>query len=209
MTTQSETMPALPATTAARRRFFPPGMRSRLRLHPLELLGLTAVLLAAALLNFFWLDREGWANTYYAAAVRSMLQSWHNFFFVSFDPGGFVTVDKPPLGFWIQTASAKLFGFHGWSILLPQALAGVASVLVLFLIVRRAFGPIAGLIAAAALALTPVAVADNRNNTIDSLLVLCLLLAAWAVLKATEHGRLVWLLAGMALVGLGFNIKML
>ncbi len=167
------------------------------------------ILAVAAFLNCFELSKEGWANTYYAAAVRSMLQSWHNFFFVSFDPGGFVTVDKPPLGFWIQTASAKLFGFHGWSLLLPQAIAGVASVLVLFLIVRRAFGPVASLIAAAALALTPVAVADNRNNTIDSLLVLTLLLAAWTFLKATERGRLAWLLAGMGLVGVGFNIKML
>ena len=25
------------------------------------------------------------------------------FFFVSFDPGGFVTIDKPPLGFWLLT----------------------------------------------------------------------------------------------------------
>jgi 4-amino-4-deoxy-L-arabinose transferase-like glycosyltransferase len=174
-----------------------------------EAAALGLVLAIAAFLDFFGLSREGWANTYYSAAVRSLLQSWHNFFFVAFDPGGFVSVDKPPLGFWVQTASAKLFGFHGWSLLLPQAVAGVASVLVLFLIVRRAFGPLAGLIAAAALALTPVAVADNRNNTIDSLLVLCLLLAAWATLKATDRGRLAWLLLGMALVGLGFNIKML
>jgi 4-amino-4-deoxy-L-arabinose transferase-like glycosyltransferase len=209
MTTQSETMPALPATTAARRRFFPPGMRSRLKLHPLELLGLIAVLLAAALLNFFWLDREGYANTYYAAAVKSMLQSWHNFFFVSFDPGGFVSVDKPPLGFWIQTASAEVFGFHGWSLLLPEALAGVLSVVLLYVLVRRAFGPVAGLLAALALALTPVAVAVNRNNTIDSLLVFTLLLAAVAVLQAARSGRLRWLLLGMALVGLGFNIKMM
>jgi 4-amino-4-deoxy-L-arabinose transferase-like glycosyltransferase len=168
-----------------------------------------AILALAAFLNLFNLSKEGYANTYYSAAIRSMLQSWHNFFFVSFDPGGFVSVDKPPLGFWIQTLSAKLLGFHGWSILLPQALAGVASVFVLFMLVRRAFGSIAGLIAAAALAVTPVAVADNRNNTIDSLLVLCLLLAAWAVLKATDRGSLRWLLLGMALVGLGFNIKML
>src|SRR5258708_35572800 len=94
-------------------------------------LGLLGVLLVAACLNIFQLTREGYANSYYAAAVKSMLQSWHNFFFVSFDPGGFVTIDKPPLGFWIQTASAKLFGFHGWSLLLPQAGSGVLCVPVL------------------------------------------------------------------------------
>jgi 4-amino-4-deoxy-L-arabinose transferase-like glycosyltransferase len=174
-----------------------------------EPLALAAILAVAGCLDFLQLSREGYANSYYAAAVKSMLQSWHNFFFVSFDPGGFVTVDKPPLGFWIQTASARLFGFHGWSILLPQALAGVLSALVLFLLVRRAFGPVAGLLAALALAVSPISVVANRNNTIDSLLVLTVLLATWAVLEATHGGRLRWLLAGMALVGLGFNIKTL
>src|SRR5579862_9229659 len=102
---------------------------------------LMPILVLAALLNFWTLDIVGYANTYYAAAVKSMLQSWHNFFFVSFDPGGFVSIDKPPLGFWIQTASARLFGFHGWSLLFPEALAGVLSVAVLFFLVRRIFGP--------------------------------------------------------------------
>src|SRR3954451_14573735 len=89
---------------------------------------LAAILAAASVLNFLHIDQQGFGNAYYAAAVRSMLESWHNFLFVSFDPGGFVAVDKPPVGFWIQTASAWLFGFQGWSILLPQALAGVLSV---------------------------------------------------------------------------------
>src|SRR5690242_14464168 len=172
-------------------------------------LGLAAVLLLSAALNLYHLDRIGYGNQYYAAAVLSMLQSWHNFFFVSFDPGGFVSVDKPPLGFWIQAASAKLLGFSGLSLLLPEALAGVASVLVLFAIVRRVFGPVAGLLAAFALAVMPVSVVTNRNNTIDSLLVLAVLLAAWAVTRAVECGNWRWLLLGGALVGLGFNIKML
>ena len=139
---------------------------------------------------------EGYANSYYAAAVKSMLQSWHNFFFVSFDPGGFVTVDKPPLGFWIQTTSAKLFGFSGFSILLPEALAGVLSVGVLYRLVRRFFGPIAGLLAALFLAITPISVVTNRNNTIDSLLVLCSLAAAWVTLRAAERGQLPLAAAG-------------
>ncbi len=187
--------------------------RERLRLAalrpPWQWPALAGVLAVAAALNLIALGREGYANGYYAAAVRSMLESWHNFFFVSFDPGGFVTIDKPPLGFWVQTASAKLFGFHGWSLLLPQALAGVLSVAVLFFIVRRRFGNVAGLLAALALALTPISVATNRNNTIDSQLVLSSLLATWATLKATERGSLRFLLLAMALVGLGFNIKTL
>lgn len=170
---------------------------------------LGAIIALSAFLNFYRLDQMGYSNTYYAAGVKSMLTSWHNFFFVSFDPGGFVTIDKPPLGFWIQAASAKLFGFSGWSILFPEALAGVLAVALLYHLVRRTFGPIAGLIAALALAVTPVSVATQRNNTIDSLLVFTLLLSAWALIRAIETGRLRWLLLCALGIGLGFNIKMM
>ncbi|HEY1387423.1 MAG TPA: glycosyltransferase family 39 protein [Ktedonobacterales bacterium] len=170
---------------------------------------LALILLLAAFTNFYELQRNGYANLYYAAAIRSMLESWHNFFFVSFDPAGFVSVDKPPLGFWIQTASAKLLGYSGFSILLPEALAGVASVGVLYLVVRRVFGAGAGLLAALFLAITPISVVTNRNNTIDSLLVLTVLLGAYAMTRAVERGSLRWLLLAAVLVGLGFNIKML
>jgi 4-amino-4-deoxy-L-arabinose transferase-like glycosyltransferase len=170
---------------------------------------LVAILLLSTFLEFFQLDQEGYANTYYAAAVKSMLTSWHNFFFASFDSGGFVSLDKPPLGFWIQAASAKLFGFSGWSLLLPEALAGVLSVALLYYLVARVFGRGAGLVAALVLALTPVSVVTNRNNTIDSLLILVLLLSIWTISLAIERGKLRWLLLSMLLVGLGFNIKML
>ncbi len=168
---------------------------------------LGGVILLSAVLNVALLSDEDYANTYYAAAVRSMLLNWHNFFFVSFDPGGFVAVDKPPLGLWIQAASAKVFGFSGMSLLLPQAVAGVLSVMVLYLLVARVFGRPAGLLAALALALTPIAVVDNRNNTADSLLVLSLLLASWATMRAVDTGRVRSLVAAAAIVGIGFNIK--
>ena len=166
-------------------------------------------LLVAVVLNFAQLNQEGYANTYYAAGVKSMLTSWHNFFFVSFDSGGFVTLDKPPLGFWIQAASAKLFGFSGWSLLFPEALAGVLAVVVLYHLVARVFGRFAGLFAALTLALMPITVVTDRNNTIDSLLVLTLLLATWAITLAAETGKLRWVILCAVLVGLGFNIKML
>ncbi len=170
---------------------------------------LGVVLLVATAFNLWALDREGYANTYYAAAVKSMLTSWHNFFYVAYDSSGFVSVDKPPLGLWIQAASARVFGFSGLSLLVPEALAGVLSVAVLYRLVARAFGAVAGLIAALALALTPVAVVTDRNNTIDSLLILTLLLGAWAAARAAETGRPRPLLLCALLVGLGFNIKML
>src|SRR4051812_17441081 len=152
-----------------------------------HMFALAAVLILSAFLNLFWLPSEGYANTYYAAAVKDMLASWRNFFFVSFD-AGFVSVDKPPLGLWIQTASAWLFGFRSWSLLLPQAISGVLSVALLYHLVRRAFGPVSGLLAALALAVTPISVAVQRNNVMDALLILALLLAAWAFVVAAEKG---------------------
>ena len=175
---------------------------------PWHLLLLSAVLALSAFLDLSRLTSEGYGNVYYAATVKNMLDSWHNFFFASYD-AGFVSVDKPPLGFWIQAASAYLFGFHGWSILLPQALAGVLSVALLYHLVGRSFGPVAGLLAALALALTPISVATNRHNNLESLLVLTVLLAAWAFILAAETGRLRWLVVGGLVMGLGFNIKML
>src|SRR5436305_12197333 len=172
-------------------------------------LALGGVMLISIFMNFYQLGQNGFGNLYYASAIRSMLDSWHNFFFVSFDPGGFVSIDKPPLGFWLQTASAKIFGFTPFSIFLPQSLAGVLSVLLLYSLVRRHFGVLAGLLAALALAISPISVLTNRNNTIDSTLVLVMLLGAWAVLRAAETGKLRWLLLCAVFVGLGFNIKML
>src|SRR5438067_4399459 len=169
---------------------------------------LGGILLISIVMNFYQLGKNGFGS-YYPAAVRSMMDNWHNFFFAAYDPGGFVSIDKPPIGFWLEVASAKLFGFNSVSILLPQALAGVLSVLLLYYLVRRHFGIVAGLLAALALALTPISILTNRNVTIDSTLTLVLLLGAWTVLKAAETGRLRWLLLTAFIVGIGFNIKML
>src|SRR5437660_2943186 len=108
--------------------------------HRLALVGITLI---SVFMNFFQLGKNGFGS-YYPPAVRSMMDNWHNFFFASYDPGGFVTIDKPPVGFWLQVASAKLFGFTPFSVLLPQALAGVLSVLLLYFLVRRHFGVVAG-----------------------------------------------------------------
>jgi 4-amino-4-deoxy-L-arabinose transferase-like glycosyltransferase len=172
-------------------------------------LALGGVLLISLFMNFYQLGQNGFGNLYYAAAIRSTLDNWRNFFFVAYDPGGFVSLDKPPLGFWLQAASAKVFGFTPFSLFLPRALAGVLSVLLLYHLVRRHFGVVAGLLAALALAISPISVLTNRNNTIDSTLVLVMLLGAWAVLRAAETGKLRWLLLCAVFVGLGFNIKML
>ena len=172
-------------------------------------IGLTAILALGAFLRFYKLGAYSIGNTYYAAAVKSMLGSWNNFFYVAFEPGGSVTVDKPPLGFWVQAVSAYVFGVNGFALALPQALAGTLSIAVLYHLVRKYFGVWAGLTAALVLALTPITIATERNNTIDGLLVFILLLAAWAFLVAAERGKFRYLLLGAFLVGLGFNVKML
>src|ERR1019366_5882306 len=127
----------------------------------------------------------------------------------AFDPDGFISVDKPPISLWLQVASVKLFGFSPLSVLLPQALEGVASVWILFHIVRRRFSASAALLASLFLAVMPVCVAVNRTNNTDSCLLLALLLAAWALMKVAESGNRRLLMLSMALIGLAFNIKML
>ena len=174
-----------------------------------ENIALSLILILSLILNLANLNIEGYANQYYAAGVKSMTLSLKNFFFISFDPASFVSIDKPPLGFWIQAIFAKIFGFSGWSIILPQAIAGVVSAGLIYVIVKRSFGTAAGLISAICLAVTPVFVAVSRNNTCDNLLVLTLLLACLVLSKAAEKGKLKYLLIGLAIVGIGFNIKML
>ncbi len=168
-----------------------------------------AVLLLAAALRVWRLDQNGWGNEYYTASVRSMAGSWHAFLYASFDPAGFVSVDKPPVALWLQVASVKLLGFHEWAVVLPQVLAGVATVWVVSHLVRRRFGEPAGVLSALFMALTPVSVAVDRSTNTESCLALVLVVAAWALSRATEDGRRALLLVSAALIGLGFNIKML
>ena len=174
-----------------------------------EWAALLTVVLVATGLRVWKLDQNGTGNPYYGACVRSMLASGTNFFFASFDPLGVVTVDKPPVALWVQASSARLFGYGGLSVLLPQALMGVISVVLTYGLVRRAFGASSGLIAGLALAVTPICVAIDRDNLPDTALVLVLLLATWALTVASESGRFRPLAGSMALIGLAFNIKML
>ena len=183
--------------------------RAGARKHVWPAVCLGAVVLLAGAMRFTNLAALGYVNHYYTAATVSMLQSWHNFFFVAAEPGGSVSVDKPPVGLWLQAISAFIFGVNTFGVLLPELLAGMLSIIVLYHLVGRRFGSLAGLVAALVLAITPVVVATDRNNTIDSLLILTLLLAAWAFVKAAESGRLRHLLLGAVLVGVGFNVKML
>jgi 4-amino-4-deoxy-L-arabinose transferase-like glycosyltransferase len=181
------------------------GMAAAITPKRLEAACLGTVLMLAAVLRLWQLEANGFGTEYYAAGVRSALQGGALLFYNSFDPAGFISLDKPPVAFWIQAAFAGLLGFSGWSIHLPQALAGVASVALLYRLVRGPFGRSAGLIAALLLAITPIAVAIDRSNNTDSWLVFFLLLAAQVALR----GRGLSLVAAMALLGVAFNVKML
>ncbi len=170
-----------------------------------EMIGLMGL---AAVLNLWNLSLNGWANTYYAAAVRSMSTSWHDFLFVSLDKTGLMTVDKPPLAFWVQALSVRVFGFHPLSILVPEALMGVAAVALVYDMTRRMFGRVAGTVAGLAFALTPITVAIARHNNPDELLILCCVAALWCTVRALETGRTKWLVLTGVCVGLGFETKM-
>src|SRR5436190_13534586 len=193
--------------TSAQRRPLPrPLARLRVgRLPAPELLGLLAL---TAVLNLWSLSRNGWANDYYAAAVRSMSSSWHNFFYGSFDASGIMTVHNPPLALWVQALSTRIFGFHSLSVLVPQALMGVATVALVYDLTRRVFGRAAGFVAGLVLALSPIAVAISRHNNPDALLILCCVGALWALVRGLETGGVRWLVLCGALVGLGFEAKM-
>lgn len=170
---------------------------------------LLMILLLAAVLYGYGIWNEQYVNTYYTTAVGSMLQSFHNFFFASLDSAGSVTVDKPPVTFWLQTLSAFVFGLHGWSVILPQALGGAGSVLLVYLLVKPTFGLAAARFAALAMAATPVAAAVSRTNNIDALLVFTLLLAARFLFRGARTHRMGSLLTAFGLIGVAFNEKML
>lgn len=174
-----------------------------------HLIALGIIMAVAFALNFYNLGQDGYGNQYYSATVKSMLTSWKNFFFASFDGAGYVTVDKPALGLWLQAAFAFVFGVHGWSLVLPEALCALGSIAVVYHLAARSFGRISGLISAAVMASTPIFIAVSRTNNLDSSLVFVCILATWAALVAAEKGDIKHLALSMVLIGLGFNIKML
>jgi 4-amino-4-deoxy-L-arabinose transferase-like glycosyltransferase len=170
---------------------------------------LIGLLTATALLYLVDLAASGFANSFYSAAVEAGSKSWKAFLFGSFDSSNFITVDKPPASLWVMDLSARLFGVNAWSILVPQALEGVAAVGLLYATVRRRFSPLAGLIAGGVLAVTPVAALMFRFNNPDALLTLLLVASAYALTRSLEGGSTRWLLLAGGLVGFGFLAKML
>jgi len=170
---------------------------------------LIAILILAAFLYAWNIWEAGEANNFYTAAIVSMTKSFKNFWYASFDSAGFITVDKPPVALWFMTISAKIFGVHGWSVVLPSILFGIGSVYLIYNLVSKRFGRIPARIAALIMTLTPIVVADSRTNNMDATLVFFLLLSIWFVQKAVlkEQQRYLWI--GFALMGFSFNIKML
>ncbi|MFI5890462.1 ArnT family glycosyltransferase [Actinoplanes sp. NPDC051513] len=170
---------------------------------------LYVLLLLTGVLYIWGLNESGWANAFYSAAAQAGSASWKAFFYGSSDAANSITVDKTPASLWFMALSARIFGVNSWSILVPQALMGVASVGLLYTTVKRWFGPAAGLIAGATLALTPIAVLMFRFNNPDALLVLMMVAGAWATTRAIENGSTKWLALAGAFVGFGFLAKML
>lgn len=170
---------------------------------------MVAIGLLAALIYIWNLTLSGYANLYYSGAALAGAQSWSASFFGSLDASNFITVDNPPLAVMLMGLSVRVFGLSSLSILLPEALLGVASVLLLVSMVRRMFGPAAAVIAAVVMALTPAAVLMFRYNNPDALLTFLLIAGAWAMQRSLEVGRVRWLVLSAVFVGLGFNAKFL
>lgn len=170
---------------------------------------LFALLAATAALYLVNLSASGWANAFYSAAAQAGSVSWKAFFFGSSDAANAITVDKTPAALWFMSVSVRIFGLSSFAILLPQALMGVASVGVLYATVKRVTSAGGGLLAGAILALTPVAALMFRFNNPDALMVLLLIAAAWALLRAVETGRTRWLLWLGAFIGFAFLAKMM
>jgi 4-amino-4-deoxy-L-arabinose transferase-like glycosyltransferase len=168
---------------------------------------LFGLLIGTALLYLVNLSVSGNGNEYYAAAVQAGTKSWKAFFFGSFDSSNFITVDKPPAFLWPMEIAGRIFGFNSWSMLVPQALMGVGSVWLLYLTVRRWFGPAAGFIAGAALALTPVAVLMFRFNDPDAMMTFLMVLAAYFVTRALEQARTKWMVLTGLTMGFAFLAK--
>ncbi|MDQ2934280.1 MAG: glycosyltransferase family 39 protein [Chloroflexota bacterium] len=183
----------------------PPGVQAA----AWEPAALLALLGGAAVLFMWNLSASGWANAYYSAAVMAGARDWTAFLFGSFDASNAITVDKTPAALWVMALSVRIFGFSSWSVLLPQAVAGVAAVWLLYLTVRRTAGPTGGLLAGAVLALTPVATLMFRFNNPDALLTLLLVGAAYATVRALEVASTRWLVLAGAAIGFAFLTKML
>ena len=170
---------------------------------------LLGLLVLTGILYIWGLGASGWANAFYSAAVQAGSVSWEAFFYGSSDAANAITVDKTPGALWIMELSARMFGVNAWSILVPEALMGVATVGLLYTTVKRWYGPAAGLIAGAVSALTPVAVLMFRFNNPDALLVLLMVVGAYATTRAIENGSTKWLMIAGLSVGFGFLTKML
>jgi 4-amino-4-deoxy-L-arabinose transferase-like glycosyltransferase len=180
----------------------------RRRVRPYEWAALALITAAAAALRLIYIGKVA-PDPFYDAAVRSMGLSWHNFFFGAFEPGGSVSIDKPPVDLWLQVASVKLFGFSATTLKLPEAFAGIAAVPLLFLAVKRMWSAPAGLAAAAALAVLPVDVITSRSDTMDAVMMVLIVLAFVCFVRASETGAMRWLLAGAAALGVAFDVKIL
>jgi 4-amino-4-deoxy-L-arabinose transferase-like glycosyltransferase len=170
-------------------------------------IGLLTICATAVALRF-WAFARIPSDPFYDAAVRSMGLSWHNFFYGAFEPGGTLSIDKPPIDLWLQVLSTKVFGFTSESVRLPEAIAGTLAVPLLYDVVRRGCGRAAGLSAAAALAVLPVAVMTSRSDAMDTLTGTVLLAAAWVIVAAPPARRRRAVLIAAALAGVAFEIKL-
>jgi 4-amino-4-deoxy-L-arabinose transferase-like glycosyltransferase len=170
--------------------------------------GILVLVLALGGALRFWAISRAPPNPFYDAAVRSMGLSWHNFFFGALEPGGSVSIDKPPIDLWMQVVSTKLLGFTTFALHVPEAIGGTVAVALLYGAVRSVWGRRAGVLSALAMAVLPISVLTSRSDTMDSVMTALLVAALWASIRALQTRRGAWVMVAAVLVGVAFNVKL-
>lgn len=172
-------------------------------------LPIICIIILSFILNITNIGVQGYGNEYYAAGIKSMLTSFKNFFFLSFDPSGFVSLNKPPLGLWIQGIFAKIFGLSGFSLILPEAIAGTVCVFILYILIKRYFGLMPAIISSLILAITPIFVAVSRTNDFQTIVILFMMLSIMPAIKAAKTGKIKYLIVSFIIIGISFNVDRL
>lgn len=168
-----------------------------------------AAIAIAAGTFYAWSASTPALHSYYTPAVVSMSESLRNFVFGAYDSAGLAGIDKIPGSLWPQALSVAVFGANAWSVVVPGIAATVATVVVLYLTAARWRSRVAGLVAAAVYATTPLVAALSKSNVPEVWFALALSITAYLMVRALQSGRLGWLVAVGLAVAAAFQVKML
>ena len=171
--------------------------------------GVFALVMAMAIfLRLYDLGQGHPGLAIYTSISSHAYKSFHNWLYPNMFADGSILADKPPLFFWYQGLFIALLGPSNLAFRLPVALAGICSVMLLYVIVRRTAGTTPALIAAAALAIMPLDVNYARSTFIEPVTTVTLLLTAYFVVRAAQEKREGFYYVAAFVLGLAWMIKL-